>query len=227
MRFFVKQFSPGRRASPIERKRKFGAGPKRARAESGLSYSLAVVAAVITGIATVIAAVVAATAIAGKLVLAAAVMIAAAGVASPVARLVAVEVVEGLFAALRVRSAVAVAGVIAVVDMAVEVAGAAVPVAGADEHSTLKPFGAVVAVGRAVIGSVVVVAVRADWLDSEMDGDLGRRYARGAKQGGCENCESEEVTLDIDLSLMVFLRGRSFACGLCSWMRVGGVRRVV
>src|ERR1700722_853807 len=108
-------------------------------------------------------------------------MIAVAGVASAVARFVAMEVVEGLFAALRHRSAVAVMRVVAVVDMAVEVVLAAVPVAGANEDSAVKPVGPVVAVGRAVVGSLVVVAVRADRLHSKTNGDLGgRRGARGA-----------------------------------------------
>jgi len=158
-------------------------------------------------VATVVATAIAATAISGESVLIVRVVIAGACMASTIARLVAVEVVEGLFAALRVRSMVAVAGVKAVVDMAVEVAGAAEPAAGADEHAVVEPIGPVVAVGRAVVGSVVVVAVGADGLDTEVDGDLGWRYARGAKQGSCENCECEGANFGHDLSLIRFPLG--------------------
>ena len=98
----------------------FGAQDK--RAEPGRDCGLAVVAAVI-----MIATMVAAIAISGKAVLIVRVMIAAALMASPIARLVAVEVVERLFAAARHRSSVAVAGIIAIVDMAVEVVVATVP----------------------------------------------------------------------------------------------------
>jgi hypothetical protein len=160
-------------------------------------------------IATVIATMVAATAISGEAVFIVCVVIAGACMASPIARLVAVEVIERLFAAARHRSSVAVAGIIAVVDMAVEVAGAAEPAAGADEHAVVEPIGPVVAVGRAVIWSVVVVAVGTDRLDTEVDGDLGWRYARGAKQGSCENCECEGADFGHDLSL-IELSGSSF-----------------
>ena len=148
----------------------------------------------------VIATMVAAAMISGESVFIVRVMIAGACMASPIARLVAVEVVERLFAAIRRRSSVAMAGIIAVVDMAVEVAGAAEPVPGADEHAVIEPIGPVVAVGRAVIGSVVVVAVGTDRLDTEVDGDLGWRYARRAKQCSCENCECEGANFGHDLS---------------------------
>jgi hypothetical protein len=127
-------------------------------------------------------------------------MIAGACMASPIARLVSVEVIERLFAAARRRPSVAVAGIIAVVDMAVEVAGAAEPAAGTDKHAVVEPIGPVVAVGRAVIWSVVVVTVGTDRLHSEVDGDLGRRYARGAKEGSCENCECEGANFGHNLS---------------------------
>jgi hypothetical protein len=190
-----------------DQKSKFGAHSQRARAESSLGRGLAV-------IATVIAAVAAAAAISGEGVLIVRIMIAGACMASPIARFVAVEVIEGLFAALWIRSMVAVAGVEAVIDMAVELAGAAEPAPSADKDSILKPIGPIVAVRRAVIRSVVVVAIGAHRLHSEIDGDLGRRYARRAKQGGCESCESDGSNLGHNLSLIGFLRGGSFACEL-------------
>jgi hypothetical protein len=177
----------------------FGAQPQGERAEPRLDCGLAVIAAVVITVTVLAAAV-----ISGEGVFIVRVMIAGACVASPIARFVAVEVVEGLFAAVGHRPSVAVAGIIAVIDMAVEVARAAEPVASADKHPVHKPIGPVVAVGCAVIGSVVEVAVGADRLRSEGDRDLGWRYARRAKKGGCENCESEGVNFGHDLSLVGF-----------------------
>lgn len=62
------------------------------------------------------------------------------------------------------------------VDRAVEATRAAEPGTGTEEDSTLKPLGTVVAVGRAVVGSVVEVAVGAGWgraTDVDADRDLG------------------------------------------------------
>ena len=153
-------------------------------------------------VATMVTAMIAAAAISGEGVLIVRIMIAVACMAAAIARLVAVEVVEGLFAALGERSVVAVARVIAVIDMAVEVAGAVVPMAGPDKNSVHKPIGPVVAVRRAVVGSVVEVAIGADRLRTEGDGDLGWRYARRAKQRNGEGCESEGFELEHDLSLI-------------------------
>jgi hypothetical protein len=177
----------------------FGARPQGERAEPRPNRGLAVVAAVVITVTLFAAAV-----ISGEGVFIAGVMIAGACVASPIASLVAVEVVEGLFAAPRKRSSVAVVGIKAVVDMAVKVARAAEPMTSADKHPVHKPIGPVVAVGCAVVWSVVEVSVGADRLRSEGDGDLGWHYARRAKQGGCENCESEGVNFGHDLSLVGF-----------------------
>ena len=106
-------------------------------------------------VVAVVAAVIASAVVAGQGVLMATVVIAGPGVATAVARLVAMEVVEGLSAALGERSVIAVTRIVAVVDVAVEVVAAVIPVARSDEDSVHKPIGPVVAVGRALIGSIV------------------------------------------------------------------------
>ena len=130
-----------------------------------------------------------ATVIAGEGVFNTRVVIAGAGVAAAVARLVAVEVVERLSAALRERSVIAATRIVAVVDVAVEVGRAVEPMAGSDKHSVHKPIGSVVAVGRALIRRKVEVAVGTDGLYSKSDGDLGRRGRRTTKEADCECCE--------------------------------------
>jgi hypothetical protein len=91
-----------------------------------------------------------------------------------VARLIGLKVVERNGAAFRHRTVVAVVWVIAVINVAVEAVRAVEPWAGADEHSTGEPVRAVVAIGGAVVGRIVVVAIRADWGRAEVytDGDL-------------------------------------------------------
>ena len=118
---------------------------------------------------------VAAAVISGKGVLVARVVVTVASVASPIARFVAVKVVELLCATLRQRSPVTVTRIVAVVDMTVKVFGAAEPAASANEHSVDEPIGPVVAVGCTVIWSVVEVPIGAHWLHSNADGDLGWR----------------------------------------------------
>lgn len=96
-------------------------------------------------------------------------------VALPVTRFISLKVVEPLRAALRERSSVSVARVIAVVDVAVKAAMAVEPGAGSDKQSAHKPIGPVVAVRSAVIRSVVEVPVgtRGGFPNADADGDLG------------------------------------------------------
>jgi len=134
---------------------------------------------------------VAAAAISGEGVFIARVMTCVACVASPIACLVAMEMVELLFAAPRQRSSVPVVGIIPVVNMAVKAAWAMEPATSANEHSAIKPIGAVVAVGRAAVWGVVEVPIGAYRLHSNTDGDLGWRHAHTAEQGSSENCASK------------------------------------
>jgi hypothetical protein len=96
-------------------------------------------------------------------------------VASPIPRLVSVEVVELLLPASRQRSDVAVMRIIAVVDVAVEAARTVKPGASSDEQAASKPVGPIVTVGSAVIGGVVEVSVGAHRRDTDVDGNLSRR----------------------------------------------------
>src|ERR1700688_919905 len=83
------------------------------------------------------------------------------------------EVVEvmpvpvGSFAALRSGSSIAVSIIVGAIDMAVKMAMAVVPGAGANEDATRKPLRTIVSVGCAIIRSVGVIAVRAFRRDTD------------------------------------------------------------
>jgi hypothetical protein len=102
---------------------------------------------------------VAALAMSGQLVFIAGVMIAFDYVASPISRLVAVEVVVGLISAPRHRSSIAVMRVKPAIDMAGKVFRAVEPGASSNKHAANKPVGPVVAVRRAVVRSVREVPI--------------------------------------------------------------------
>src|ERR1700728_2159404 len=128
-------------------------------------------------------AVAAAAVIAGERVFAASCMAGIADMTVSITRLVAAEVVELLIAARRQRSVIAMMRIVAVIDVAVEAGMAVKPGAGSDEDSVGEPVGPVVAVGRAIIRSIVKVPVRADWGYSDADGDLCGRGRHATKQG--------------------------------------------
>ena len=121
---------------------------------------------------------VASAAVAGESVFVAGIMTGVAYVALSVARFVSVKMIEGLRSALRHWSMVAVAGIVAVVDVAVKAAVAVEPGAGSNKEPTRKPVGSVIAVGCAVVWSIVKVAIGADGLHPNADRDLGCRYRR-------------------------------------------------
>lgn len=87
---------------------------------------------------------------------------------------IAVEVVEGPFSTLREGAVIAEARVVAVVDMAIEAGMAVEPGPSPDEDAADKPVRPVITIGRAIIGCVVEVAVRADRGNADADPDLGR-----------------------------------------------------
>jgi hypothetical protein len=97
-------------------------------------------------------------------------------VALPISRLVAVKMVELLFAAPRKRSVVTLTGVKAVVDVAIKAVGSVKPGASAKKHATNKPVGPIVAVRGTVIRSIVEVPVGAHRRHSDVDGNLGWRH---------------------------------------------------
>jgi hypothetical protein len=100
-------------------------------------------------------------------------------VTSPISRLVAVEVVESLLAAPRQRTGITVVRVKAVVHVAVEAVPAVEPWACAKKDSADKPVRPIVAVGCAVIRSIVEVAIGAPGFDANADCDLS--WAQGCR----------------------------------------------
>ena len=116
-------------------------------------------------------------------------------VAAPIARFIALEVIELLRATLRHRAIVAMVRVVAVIDVAIEIAASVIPRPRADEDATVVPVGPVVSVRGAVIGRVVEVSVGADRCHTDADvdaaaantdaeGDLGRSCGDGRAQEG-------------------------------------------
>jgi hypothetical protein len=122
------------------------------------------------------------------------VLFAAAGVAASVTHLVALEVGgivdavfrTGFFAAGRIWTFVTVVGMEVVIYMAVEVLRTMEPATGSNEDTAVEPLGAVVAVGGAVVGSDIVVAVGTvgGWSDLNVDLSVGGRGSRRKSEAG-------------------------------------------
>jgi hypothetical protein len=128
---------------------------------------------------------------AGKRVLGAGIVACVAYVASPVAGLVAVEVIELRRPALGQRTPVAVAGIEAVVHVAVEAGMAVKPGSCPNKQAADKPVRPVVAVGSTVIGRVVKVPIGADGRHSDADCNLGWRHVGGAEKRNTESGQDE------------------------------------
>ena len=112
----------------------------------------------------------------------AACMASAAHVSASITHLVSVEVIEGLISTRRMWASVAVMWIETIINMAAEIVGAVEPRAGSDEHAAVEPLRAVVPIWGAPVWCVVVKAIRAHRLWSDIDGDLGRCRARDAQQ---------------------------------------------
>jgi hypothetical protein len=80
--------------------------------------------------------------------------------------------VERMVAPVRQRASVPVANVEAIVDMSAKVCRAMKPPAGTDKGTAHEPFRSVVTIGRAGIGGVVVVTVRAYGFDPDADANF-------------------------------------------------------
>jgi len=89
----------------------------------------------------------------------AAVMTSITCMAMTVLRLVSMEMVERLLALYRIRSVVAVARIVAVVDMPIKSVRPVKPGAGSDEHPSEKPIRPVITVGRTLVRSIVEIAI--------------------------------------------------------------------
>ena len=76
-------------------------------------------------------------------------------------------------ATVRIFAAVAVFGVVMIVDVSVEVLGTVKPWAGTDKDAVGKPLGTVVTVRSATVRRVFEVTVRASGRHTDADADLG------------------------------------------------------
>jgi hypothetical protein len=103
-------------------------------------------------------------------------------VASPIPRLVSLEVVEALRSALRQRSNVTVMRIKAVIDVAEKAPTAVEPRASSKKYPANKPIGPIVAIRSTVIWWIVEVPVRTHGSRSNVyaNGNLGLRHRRTA-----------------------------------------------
>jgi hypothetical protein len=108
-------------------------------------------------------------------VLAAPVMWRSTRVAMLIVRRVCSKTAEGLLPAFWHRSMVAVAGIEALVDMAIKPMRPVEPGAGPNEYPSGEPIRTIVAIGRTVIRSIREVAVGAHWSHPDVDRHLRRR----------------------------------------------------
>jgi hypothetical protein len=118
------------------------------------------------------------TAISGKRVFTSRFVASVAYVASPIPRLITLEVVEAFCPALRQRSRITVMRIKAVVDMAEKAGTPVKPGTSSKKHPANKPVGSIVAVRSTVIRGIVEVPVRAHGSHSNVyaDTNLGRRH---------------------------------------------------
>jgi hypothetical protein len=128
-------------------------------------------------------------------VLATAIMAGIAWVAMRIMRLIGMEIVERLLSVCRVRSVVAVTRIVAIVDMAIKPVRTVKPRAGPNEYPANEPIGPIKAIGCAVIGSKVVVAIGAHRRHPNVDGNLRRRSRKGAQHGRSEKRKCNKLPM--------------------------------
>jgi hypothetical protein len=104
----------------------------------------------------------------------------AAYVALGIMGFVSLEVIEWLRSPHGHRSMVAMPRIVTVIDVAIEAVRAVEPGSSANKYAARKPVRPVVAVGCAVVWSVVEVPVGAHRSHSDVDGNLRRRQACAA-----------------------------------------------
>jgi hypothetical protein len=109
-----------------------------------------------------------------RVVFAAPVMWRSTRVAVLIVRRVGTKTVERVLPAFWHRSMVAVARIVALVDMAIEPMRSVEPGAGPDEYPSSEPIRTIVAIGRTVIRSIRKVAVGANWSHPDVDRHLCR-----------------------------------------------------
>jgi hypothetical protein len=100
--------------------------------------------------------------------------------------------IERLVSTVRMWTHVSVMWIEAVINMAVEVAGAVEPRASSGEHATAEPLGPVVSVWGAAVWSEIVVAIGANRFCSDIDRDLSGCRARNAQQSSNQGRKGNE-----------------------------------
>jgi hypothetical protein len=136
-------------------------------------------------------------------VLAAAVMAGVAYMALRVPRLVCMKVVERLLPTGRQRAGISVTRIVAVVHVAVKIALSVIPGTCAKERPTTEPVRPIISVGSTAIRSVVIVAIGAYRLNSDIDTNLGPCFQTAPHQTNSRN-SGERSTLEFlhDRSLL-------------------------
>jgi hypothetical protein len=107
-----------------------------------------------------------------------------ARVASSITHLISVEVIKGLISTRRMWTDITVMWIEVIINVSAEVVGSVEPRAGTDEYTAVEPLGTVVPIWGAAIRSVVVEAIWANRLWSDIDGHLGGCGAWDAQQRG-------------------------------------------
>ena len=144
---------------------------------------------------------------------AAAIMAGIAHMPIPVLRFVCVEIVVRLLPVCGIGSVVSVTRIVVVVDVTIKSVRTVKPGAGPDEYSPHEPIRAIVAIGCAVIGSVIVIAIRTHRCHADVDGYLRGRTRKAAHCGCSESrkCKCFQMThlfLLFTTSLEPELRGK-------------------
>ena len=135
-------------------------------------------------------------------------MVFAAYVAVSVTHLVTMEVFHVLrmkirawgFSASGVWPVIAMLRVVVVIYVTVEVIGAVKPGTRPDEDTAAEPLRAVVAVGSAVVGSDVVVAVRTYRSRADADADLSLRSRGGDGNTESSHCSCGKKLISVHIS---------------------------
>ena len=125
----------------------------------------------------------------------------AACMAPSITHLISVEMIKGLFSASRMWTGITVMRIEAIINVAAELVGTVEPRAGSDEYAAVEPLGTVVAIWGAGVRSVVVEAIRANRLCSDIDGDLGGCRAWDAQQRGNKGGKGKNFQIAHKLSL--------------------------
>jgi hypothetical protein len=145
-------------------------------------------------------------------------------VAASITHLISVEVIKGLLSTLRMWTNIAVMWIVAVIDVAVEVAGTMEPRPGSDEYTAVEPLGPIVSVWGAVVRSDVVIAIRANRFWSDIDRDLSGCGARNAQQSCNQGKKGKQFPI-VHEFLLTPEKGNPNAKDVNDWERAASTAR--